>query len=56
MNKAERLPDDAVVIRDRYMTYIKYRISTETHYDHFDEYALSVFCPSGCGSGEEVAR
>ena len=52
---AEHLPDEAMVIRGGYMNYKNFEISIDNHYDHYDEYALSVFCLPECGSGREVA-
>lgn len=52
---ADRLPDNAAVIRDGYMRFRNFEVSTDNHYEHYTEYALSVFCLSGCTTGEEVA-
>ncbi len=52
---AERLPDEAAVIRDGYMRFKNFEVSTDNHYEHYTEYALSVFCSSECATGEEVA-
>lgn len=53
---ADRLPDEAAVIRDGYMRFKNFEISTDNHYEHYTEYALSVFCLPECTTGEEVAH
>ena len=37
------------------MTFTNFEVSTDNHYEHCNEYALSVFCLSGCTTGEKVA-
>jgi len=38
------------------MSFKNFTVSTDNHYEHYGEYALSVFCLPGCDKGEEVAR
>lgn len=51
-----RLPDEAAAIRAGYMKFKNFEVSTDNHYEHHGEHALSVFCLSDCDEGEEVAR
>lgn len=38
------------------MRFRNFQVSTDNHYEHNTEYALSVFCSPECTTGDEVAR